>query len=93
MKTISSDKSIVKTEAQQVTPFLTPVKSKETIANTYSTKNEVNTIHQGSTQLGNNSNSVIEVLKESNKISLKILAKLDTFSQNKKMTFPSLSMA
>lgn len=92
LKTIASDKSIVKLESQKVIPFLAPVKSNETIANTYSTKNEVNTIHQGMTQLGSDNNSVLDILKEANKISLKILSKLDTIGQNKKLSFPTLNM-
>ena len=89
---IISENSIIKTEAQKIVPFFNNknIKSSQIKTTMVASDSVVNNIHQGASQLNDSSSSIIEVLKESNQIISKILTKLDSFTQNKKIIFPTI---
>lgn len=90
---IISENSVIKTIAQKINPFLSTntIKNNKIETNTIATDTSINNIHQGANQMGGDSSLVVDILKESNNIANKILSKLESFNQNKKMNFPTIN--
>jgi hypothetical protein len=90
---IISENSVIKTISQKINPFLSTntIKNNKIETNTIATDTSINNIHQGANQIGGDSSLVVDILKESNNIATKILNKLESFNQNKKINFPTIN--